>query len=467
MANAVIMPKLGQTVEEAAIVKWHKQEGDPIAKGDILFEIETDKAVLEVESFYAGTLIKTYIPENVSVPVSSTVAYIGEPGERVPDAPPPLPVATAASAPTPAPEPEQPAETAQEEKAPAKESPKPPAEPTANPQPTAPAVATTPPSAPTPAAEKRLFISPRAKARAKAKGIDPSGITGSGPNGRIREKDVNAYLAANDYDRLRVAPAARQLAVNEGVDLLSVRGTGEAERILVQDIKRTIAMRPVKMSRMRQVIASRLTESFSSIPHFYVTVRADMTDLLTYRSELKATGKAFSVTDFILEAVILSLQEMPDVNSTTDGQTVTWLGDVDLGMAVSIDTGLVVPVIRNAAELTMEELHNQARALAVKARDGKLTPDEMTGSTFTISNMGMLDVDQFNAIINPGESAILAVASTREEPVVKHGEVAIRSMMAMTLSADHRIVDGATGAAFVNAIKNKLEDVELWKSLTS
>ena len=327
MANAVIMPKLGQTVEEAAIVKWHKQEGDAVAKGDILFEIETDKAVLEVESFYDGTLIKVYVPVNVTVPVSSTVGYIGEAGESVPDAPPASPVAAAAPAPEPAAAPEAPAPAASE---PLQATPAAPAPADAG----APAAAAAPtPPPPTPAAAApaaRQFITPRAKALARAKGIDPSGITGTGPNGRVRESDVDAYLAANNYDALRVAPAARQLALSEKVDLLSVRGTGEGGRILIQDVKRTTAMRPQKMSRMRQVIASRLTQSFSGIPHFYVTVQADMTDLLSYRQELKAAGKGFSVNDFILEAVILSLEEMPAVNSTTDGKTVT-LADVLVG----------------------------------------------------------------------------------------------------------------------------------------
>jgi pyruvate dehydrogenase E2 component (dihydrolipoamide acetyltransferase) len=235
---------------------------------------------------------------------------------------------------------------------------------------------------------------------------------------------------------------------------------------MVRDIERMAAQRPRKLSKMRQVIARRLTESFTTTPHFYVTVAVDMTDLLDFRRELKAAGKAYSVTDFILESVIMTLAEFPVVNSVSDGQTIRWHGDVQLGMAVALDDGLVVPVIRNAEDLTMTELHDQAKALAARAREGKLTPDEMTGSTFTVSNMGMLDVDNFHAIINPGEAGILAVASTVSTPVVRDGEIAVRAMMKITLSVDHRIVDGSVAAAFVNAIKAKLEDVELWKSLT-
>jgi pyruvate dehydrogenase E2 component (dihydrolipoamide acetyltransferase) len=191
-----------------------------------------------------------------------------------------------------------------------------------------------------------------------------------------------------------------------------------------------------------------------------------MTDLFVYRKELKDRGDAYTVTDFILEAVILSLLEFPIVNSVTDGTTVKWHGSVDLGMAVSLDEGLVVPAIRNAEALTLKELHDTAKALADKARTGKLLPDEMTGTTFTVSNMGMMNVENFHAIINPGEGAILAVSSTIDTPVVKNGQIKVRSMMKITLSTDHRIVDGATGAAFVNSIRSKLEDVELWKSLT-
>jgi len=321
--------------------------------------------------------------------------------------------------------------------------------------------------APLPAAAPvaRLVISPRAKALAADACIDPSRIKGSGPNGRIVEADVRAYLAAHDYDALRVTPAAKRLAMEKGIDLLTVRGTGDAGRIMVEDIERALRRRPVAMSRMRQVIARRLVESKQTIPHFYVTVKVDITDLMAFRADLKANSKVFSLNDFVLEAVVLSLEEFPVVNSTTDGTSVSWRGDVDLGMAVSVENGLVVPVIRAAQRLTLAELRDQAKALAVKARDGKLTPDEMTGSGFTISNMGMMGVDQFSAIVNPGEAGILAVSSGREVPAVVGGQIRIRTVMAMTLSADHRIIDGAVAAQFANAVKAKLENLELWKAL--
>jgi pyruvate dehydrogenase E2 component (dihydrolipoamide acetyltransferase) len=221
------------------------------------------------------------------------------------------------------------------------------------------------------------------------------------------------------------------------------------------------------MSKMRQVIAQRLTQSFRDTPHFYVTVAVDMTELIAFRSQLKAAGAPYTVTDFIAEAVVLTLQEFPDVNSSTDGKTTRWNSHVNLGIAVSLEQGLVVPVIRNAGQLPLLELSQRTKSLAEKARAGKATPDELSGGTFTISNMGMMDVESFGAIINPGESAILAVASTRPQPVVRDGKIVVRQIMKLTLSCDHRIVDGALGAKFINGIKQKLEDIELWKRVAA
>jgi pyruvate dehydrogenase E2 component (dihydrolipoamide acetyltransferase) len=454
MAQAVIFPKLGQTMEEGAIVKWLKKEGDPVAKGDILFEIETDKANLEVESFFEGVLLKIYVREGLTVPVNTVVGYVGTAGEKAPDQPPkaastpaPAAVPTAAPAPTAAATPAITAPVA-----------------LAAPSPAVPVPAPRQPvAAPAPAA--RLVISPRAKALAKDACINPSRITGTGPNGRIVEKDVQSYLSASGYDTLRITPAAKRLASEKELDILTIRGSGDAGRVMVEDVERALRRKPVTLSRMRQVIARRLVESKQTIPHFYVTVKADITDLMAFRADLKAKGLSYSVNDFVLEAVILSLEEFPVVNSVTDGVTVSWRGDVDLGMAVSVENGLLVPVIRAAQSLTLKELSAQTKALAEKARTGKLTPDEMVGSSFTVSNMGMLNVDQFTAIINPGEAGILAVSSGRQVPAVVNGEIKIRTVMAMTLSADHRIVDGSTGALFANAVRSKLETVELWKSL--
>ena len=456
MATPIIMPKFGQMTEESAIVEWLKKEGDTVKKGDILFTVETDKSVMEVESFESGTLLKIVVPPKVNVPVQTTVGFLGNPGEPVPAiaAPPPAAPQRAEIAPVAARaiSPPQPAAIA------SLAVPGPASPPNARPE-----------GAPLPSPQiPAVFrISPRAAALARDCVIDATRITGSGPLGRIVEKDVRHYLQLRGYDHLRISPAAKQKAAREKLDLLSLSGSGEGGRITVEDVDRALAERPRPMSRMRQIIAQRLSLSVVTAPHFFVTAAVDMTDLAKFRAELKAKGAPFTVTDFISEAVVLSLKEFPDVNSSTDGKAVRWSGKIHLGIAVSLEQGLVVPVIRNADDLTLAELNRRTKELADKARAGKLGPDEMTGSTFTISNMGMLDVENFTAIINTGESAILAVSSTMKKPVVRDDKIVVRSIMKMTLSADHRIIDGAMAAKFANAIKQKLEDIGLWKRLAS
>jgi pyruvate dehydrogenase E2 component (dihydrolipoamide acetyltransferase) len=320
-------------------------------------------------------------------------------------------------------------------------------------------------SLPAPAAPALFRISPRAATLAKDAVIDATRIQGTGPEGRVVEKDVQSYLQQHGYNKLRISPAAKELAAREKLDVLMIQHTNG--RITVPDVHRALAERPKPMSKMRQVIAQRLTQSFRDTPHFYVTVAVDMTGLMACRSQLKAAGAPYTVTDFIAEAAVLTLQEFPEVNSSTDGKTTRWNSRVNLGIAVSLEQGLVVPVVRAAEQLSLMELCRQSKALVEKARAGKATPDELSGGTFAISNMGMLDVENFGAIINPGESAILAVASTQPQPVVRNGEIVVRQMMNLTLSCNRRIVDGALGAKFVNAIKDKLEDIELWKRLTA
>jgi pyruvate dehydrogenase E2 component (dihydrolipoamide acetyltransferase) len=443
MVRPITMPKLGQSEEEVTLLRWIKKEGDPVAKGDILFEIETEKAVLEVESFFEGTLLKIVVPEGGTVPVQSVVGFIGEPGERVPEAAlrsvRPQKAEPARGAPVRAPlagkggriEP--------------------------------PLHAAVPPQHVE--SPESFRISPRAARLARESGIDPRPIRGTGPEGRIVERDVKAYLEAKGYDRLRITPTAKKLARSEKIDVLALPVPGDAPRIRRADVERAMAERPKPMSRMRQVIAARVAQSAATAPHFFVTVSVDLTELSAWREELKAEGRAYTVTDFILKAAALALVEFPDVNSTTDGRNVSWHSKVHLGLVVSLEQGLVVPVIREADDLRLEQIHRRAAELTEKARAGKLTPEEMSGSTFTVSNMGMLDVENFTAIINPEESAILAVSSAMKQPVVKNDQVVIRSMMKMTLSCDHRIIDGALAARFINAIKRRLEETSLWKRL--
>jgi pyruvate dehydrogenase E2 component (dihydrolipoamide acetyltransferase) len=453
MATPIIMPKFGQMTEESAIVEWLKKEGDTIAKGDILFTVETDKSVMEVESFEAGTLLKIAVKPGVSVPVQSTVGFLGNPGEPIPEITAPAPAAPKPEAPAAAP--------ARPEKTDKR----------AGPEAGAPVVSTAPmapaAAAQAPVASSRFRISPRAAALAKHSVIDATRIKGTGPEGRVVEKDVRNYLQQHGYDKLRISPAAKELAAKEKLDVLTIQGAGEAGRISVADVQRAIAEQPKPMSKMRQIIGQRLTQSVVTAPHFYVTVEVDMTGLVAFRAQLKEKGLPYTVTDFISQAVVLTLREFPEANSSTDGKTTRWNSRVHLGVAVSLEQGLVVPVIRNADELTLGELNTRARELADKARAGRLAPDEMSGSTFTISNMGMLDVENFTAIINTGEAAILAVSSAIRKPVVRDDKIVIRSIMKITLSSDHRIIDGAMAAKFANAVKQKLEDIELWKLLTS
>ncbi len=455
MAEMVVMPKMGQSVEVCTVVKWHKREGDAVKKGDVLLEIETEKAVLEVESFQEGVVLKILVGEGASAPVGAPVAWMGQPGEPLPDLP-----STPAAAPVPARSPEPAAS------APAP-SPSPAIKPLVGPTPvpSTPAVAmapSTPPSMP----PRRLRISPRARALCREAAVHADPIHGSGPEGRILEKDVREYLAAQNHDAIRITPAAKALATQEGIDIIAVRRAIRRDHIHVEDIERAIAEKPRPLSRMRQVIAQRLTQSVLTAPHFYVTVETDVTDLLALRKQLRQKGIHYSVTDFILYSCARALREFPTVNSTTDGRAIRWQSAVHLGLAVNVEDGLVVPVIRNADSLSLAELHTQAAELAIKAREGRLKPDQMTGGTFTISNMGMLDVEQFTAIINPGESAILAVASAIEKPVIRQGQIVIRAIMKLTLSSDHRLIDGALAARFVNVIRANLENIEQWNDLT-
>jgi pyruvate dehydrogenase E2 component (dihydrolipoamide acetyltransferase) len=439
MATPIIMPKFGQMTEESTIVEWFKKEGDTVAKGDLLFAVETDKSVMEVESFEEGTLIKIAVKTGISVPVQSVVGFLGKPGEPIPEM-----AAPALQAATPSP---------------AKPLPVSPARPQIGAP--VPVAAATPVAASAPA----LFrISPRARALARDSVIDPSRLQGTGPDGRVVEKDVRAYLLKAGYDRLRITPAAKRLAAKEEIDLLSIKS--EDGRIDLVEVERAVAEKPVPMSKMRQVIAQRLATSMATAPHWYCSVSADMGNVIAVRAVLKQTGVKVSINDFIAFASVAALKEFPAFNSTTDGKSLRWSSRVHLGVAVSLDEGLVVPVIRSADGMTLAEIGARSAELAAKARAGKLSPDEMSGSTFTISNLGMLEVENFAAIINLGEAGILAVSSIIEKPVVQNGQIVIRPMMKMTVSSDHRLIDGATAARFINAIKKRLEDLEAWKSLT-
>jgi pyruvate dehydrogenase E2 component (dihydrolipoamide acetyltransferase) len=319
-----------------------------------------------------------------------------------------------------------------------------------------------PAAAPTPSTGDgtiRLRISPRASRLAADSGIDPRTLHGTGPEGRITERDVRAALQA--AVAIPVAAVAGP-AVAVSAPVTDVAASPAAARVAEPTTFDPNAddSTPRQMSRMRRVIAERLTLSATTVPQFTVTVAVDMTRLLMLRTELKAAGNALSVTDFIVHAVAQTLAEFPDVNSRTDGVSVWSRRRVHVGLAVALPDGLVVPVIRDADRRTVEDLHARAAQLAEGARNGTLSPDDMTGSTFTISNLGMFGVDEFCAIINPGESAILAVSSVVPTPVAVGDGIGVRQMMKLTLTSDHRLVDGELAARFLNALRRRLQDAD-------
>jgi pyruvate dehydrogenase E2 component (dihydrolipoamide acetyltransferase) len=416
------MPKPGQMTEDCVLSMWRKAEGDPVAKGDVLFEIETDKSAMEVESFHDGVLLRRLVVEGATVPVNSICAWIGDPGEAIPD------VAHEERIDKGAGDGEETADTL-------------PDEPGTGRSPSRSADARTSAADTVPedhedgtprAARGRVAISPRAMARAVGAGLDVRSIAGSGPGNRIVERDVAAAIAARDATATNAGVASPLAATDEG--------------------------EPRPLSRMRRVIAERLTLSATTIPTFTVTVAADVTRVLALRDELRDGGVHVSVTDVVLAATAQTLAEFPDVNSRTDGLLVWPRRRVHLGMAVALPAGLVVAVIRDADRLRLLELHDEAARLVAAAREGTLPVDDMTGSTFTVSNLGMYGVDAFTAIINPGESGVLAVGSAMARPVAIGGGLAIRTLMKLTLTADHRLVDGELGARFLGGLRRRLED---------
>jgi pyruvate dehydrogenase E2 component (dihydrolipoamide acetyltransferase) len=458
MAHAVRMPKPGQMTEECTVVAWHKAEGDPVRRGDVLFEIETDKSTMEVEAFDAGTLLRRVVEEGAVVPVNAICAWIGEPGEEPPAgeavlapggeaalAPGGEPTPPAEPATAPVAEPGTPAESA-----PAREPVPSPALPPALPTP---GPSAEPAPAPDGPGRRRLAISPRASRLAAEANLDRRSLVGTGPGGRIVERDVRAAITAREAAASAAAVRPPAAASSAAAPAAALHGVGEDE--------------PRPLSRMRRVIAERLTLSATTIPHFTVTVAVDVTGLLALRQELRAAGTSLSVTDFVLAATAQTLAEFPDVNSRTDGTLVWPRRRVHLGVAVAVPGGLVVPVIRDADRLGLGEIHDRAAALAIAAREGALGPDDLAGSTFTVSNLGMFGVDAFTAIINPGEAAILAVAAAVPTAVAIGDGLAVRSIMKLTLSADHRLVDGEMGARFLGALRRRLEDVASFRSEAS
>lgn len=439
----ILLPKMGNSVEEAEIVKWFKQEGDAVEMGDPLFSIQTDKAEVECESTASGILRKILIPEGVEVPVLTVVALVGGADEALPD----LACYGKGGAVSAAPL-SEPAAVVPAALAPAA---------TTSASPTAPAGGAS--------------VSPRARKAAAERGIDPSILAGSGVGGRVMETDVLAAGGAPAASA-KMTPTARRMIENAGIPSSGIQGTGIGGKVTKDDVSRALAAPPaaastasvpdgggprrVPLTPMRRIIAERMSASKYSAPHYYVTVEVDMQTAKEFRGRLKAFKASYN--DLVLFATARALREFPNVNARWVGDAIEEGGDVNLGMAVALPSGLMVPVIRQAQLLSLEGLCTASKVLAEKAQSGKLLPDDYQGNTFTVSNLGAFGVDHFTAIINQPDSAILAIGQMKDRVVVIDGGMHIRPIMKLTLSSDHRVIDGALAAKFMGRLKEILEE---------
>jgi pyruvate dehydrogenase E2 component (dihydrolipoamide acetyltransferase) len=429
MPVKITMPALSPTMTEGTLAKWLVGEGDNVQSGDVIAEIETDKATMEVEAVEEGVIGRLLISEgSEGVPVNSVIALLLEDGEDAAA----MDGMDTASAGAPAAAPPQAPEPA-------------PAAPAAAPTPAAPVAAPTSPQS-VAASGDRVFASPLARRMASQAGLELGGVVGSGPNGRIVKRDVEAALAAP-------AQAAPVAVATTGAAIAAPAATTEAS-----PYEPAFELEPA--STMRKVIAQRLTESKQTVPHFYLTVDCEIDAMLKIRKELNSQSDAYkiSVNDMIIKACGVALRKVPEANASWTGDAVKLYKTADIAVAVAIEGGLITPVIRDAGGKGLETISGEMLDLAGKAKDGKLAPEEFQGGTFSISNLGMYGVRNFDAVINPPQGAILAVGAGEPRPVVKNGALAVATVMSVTLSVDHRAVDGAVGAQFLAAFKGLIEN---------
>src|SRR5829696_8390124 len=421
MAETINMPKLGFDMAEGTLVRWVKQVGENINKGDVLAEIETDKATVEVESSASGVILQLMVDQGSVVPVNAPIAVIGAEGEKVDAAPKP----ESEKPKVPEQKTEQPKA---EEKA--EEKPEPQTQPTAVP------VAET---ASPPVDSGPLKASPLAKKVARDNKVDLSRVQGTGPGGRVVRKDVEAALSSGQPSAVGRQPAT----------------------ISSQPVVVTADDQTIQTTKLRQAIGRRLVESKQTIPHFYVTHEYKMDALMAMRkqaNEYLPDNEKLSVNDFILKAVALTLRQFPNLNATIKGNEVIQFGHVNVGVAVTVPGGLMTVVVKDTDQKTMRQISGEVKTMAGRAREGKVKPDDVDGSTFSTSNLGMYDVEDFIAIINPPEAAILAISSAREVPVVDNGQVKPGWRMKATISVDHRVSDGAEAAQFMQKLAEFLEN---------
>jgi pyruvate dehydrogenase E2 component (dihydrolipoamide acetyltransferase) len=419
--SKVVLAKLSPTMEEGTIVKWSKKEGDPVKVGDVLAEIETDKANMEMEAQGAGILRKVLVPAGGKAPVGSLIGVIADAGEDIST------LLKAAGTVAPAPGPPPPVAA-------------PPPPPAAAPVPLTPVSGPRAAPVPPPPAggRGRVKASPLARAIAARENIPLAAVSGSGPGGRIVKRDIESYAAGSP------APAA-----------LAPPGPGPS----VVPFPSVAPGQEIPLSSMRKTIAKRLSESMFTAPHFYVTVDIDMGAAVALRDQLlKGENTKISFNDLVVKACARALPRFPLVNASWMGDRIATHSEVHVGVAVSIPDGLITPVVRNADRKSLLEISQEVKDLARRARDKKLRPEEFMGSTFTVSNLGMFDVSEFTAIINPPESAILAVGAVQKVPVVAEDAVRVGHRMKVTLSSDHRVVDGALAAQFLGEVRLRLEN---------
>ncbi|WP_339655355.1 pyruvate dehydrogenase complex dihydrolipoamide acetyltransferase, partial [uncultured Salegentibacter sp.] len=410
------MPRLSDTMEEGTVASWLKKEGDKVEEGDILAEIETDKATMEFESFYEGTLLKIGLEEGETAKVDSLLAIIGPEGTDVSN------VSVDGKSKKKSSGKSEKKEDKSEEKEESKSSEKKSSDSTKD--------------------GGRIFASPLAKKMAEDKGIDLSGVKGSGGNGRIVKKDIEDYKpsdkpAAAKEKSKGDAAAAPQPYVPAGEE----------------------SFEEIKNSQMRKTIAKRLGESKFNAPHYYLTIEVDMSNAMASRKQINEMPDVkVSFNDMVIKASAMALRKHPQVNSQWTGESMKIAKHIHMGVAVAVEEGLVVPVLKFADQMSMTQIGNNVKDVAGKARNKKLQPKDMEGSTFTVSNLGMFGIVEFTSIINQPNSAILSVGTIVEKPVVKNGEIVVGNTMKLTLACDHRTVDGATGAAFLKTLKTYMEN---------
>ncbi len=466
MATKIFMEALSPTMEEGRLVRWLKAEGAVVANGESLAEVETDKAIMELVARGAGVLRKQLVAEGATAPVGQLVGVIAEPGEDIaaliagapgssPAAPP-----TAAASPAPAPAAAPPAPAA----------------------PSSARGATMPASG---AAEGATGAGAGAGgAAAGGAGPTSAAVAGAGRAGAAGAGGFTGGAAAaggaTDGDRVRSSPLARRLASERGIDLHAIAGSGPNGRIIKRDLETAPATAPnvpattaparetvpagdyrdAALTQIRRTIARRLAESIGPVPTFYLTVELDVGRVTEMRASMAALGDEYrvSINDILIKAVATALAQHPEVNAHWLGDKIRYFNRVHIGMAVAIDDGLITPVLFDADRKRLRDIAREAKDLAARARARKLTPSEYTGSTFSISNLGMFGIDQFTAIINPPEAGILAIGAVERKPVAEGDTVAIRQRLRVTMSCDHRVIDGATGARFLSTLRRLIEN---------